>query len=152
MQKLLGFSTADMIAAKASLLVYSIYRSRDKRRGPSGMDMWGQIERFARASAKRALSIGEFVNTFKRRMACDTINPRWMATGLLPPPDEYGEIIVHQDKRTFMPEIMECDDSEQRTIIDCIYRQTVKVVLLVRARIEDEKPIEAKLEASNAAE
>ena len=143
---LLKFQTKDMTAAKAATLVYAIYRSRDKRRGPSGVDMWGQIERFARSSAMLAVDVGEFVGMFKRKMACDTIHPKWMGTDALPSANERGEIVVLADRRQFMPDIMECAAEEQTAIVDMIYRQTSKIVLLVRARLEDEKPIEAQLE------
>ncbi len=141
---LFGFPTEDMSAAKSAMLIYAIYRSRNKQRGPSGTDMWGQIERFARSSAKRARDVGEFTGTFKRRMACDTISPKWMNTGVLRP-NEFGEIVVIGGERHFMPEIMECPEAEQRQMVDMIYRQTTRIVLLVRARLEEEKPLEAAI-------
>lgn len=143
---LLKFQTKDMTSAKAAMLVYAIYRSRDKKRGPSGVDMWGQVERFTRSAAMLSADVGEFVGMFKRKMACDTINPRWMETDALPEPNEWGEIIVKGDRRQFMPDIMECGAEEQADIVDRLYRQTSKIILLVRARLEDEKPIEMDLE------
>ena len=136
---LLGFQTEDITVAKGAMLIYAIYRSRDKRRGPSGTDMWGQIERFARSAAKRALDVGSFVSAFKRRMACDTIAPKWMETSWVYEQDE---------KRQFMPEILECSPEEQRCIVEVIYRETSRLILLVRGRLEDEKPIETKLTES----
>ena len=139
-----GFQTDDPVVGKAALLVYSIYRSRDVQRGPSGIEIWGQIERFARASAKRAANVGEYVDDFKLRMACRTINPKWMVTGALPAANEYGEITVYAQGREFMPDVMECPQEEQEQIVDVLYRQTSRVILLVRMRLEIEKPIEAK--------
>ena len=49
-----GFDTQDKEAATAALIVYAIYRSRDIKRFKVSTQMWGQIERFVKSSAKRA--------------------------------------------------------------------------------------------------
>lgn len=139
-----GFDTEDETAGAAALLVYAVYRSRNKRRGPSGLDMWGQIERFARASAKRADTVGDFLASFKRKMACDTINPYWCKTNMFRP-NEYGEVIIRANQRDFMSGIVEADIEYQRDIVRMIYEQTQRIILLVRDRLEREKPIEADL-------
>lgn len=139
---LLGFNTENEVKAKAAMLVYVIYKSRDAKRGPSGLDMWGQIERFAKAAAKRSEGVDDFVDSFKRKMACSTINPYWMrndasATNATVLKD--GSIIsFKEDMRIFGIEIFE-DGEEGKEIVDCLYRKTQIVVLLVRDRLEREK-------------
>lgn len=146
---LFGFDTRNEYHAAGAQLIYAVYRSRVPGRGPSGLDMWGQIERFARASAKRAANIGDFLASFKRRMGCETINPRWMDTGavaetLVRSPD--GELIVlgNEGRRNFMLEIVEGDEAAQRTVVDAIYERTQNIILLVRDRLEREKPLNMK--------
>lgn len=140
---LLGFETDNEIKAKAAFIIYVVYKSRDVKRGPSGIDMWGQIERFAKASAKRSEGIDDFVNSFKRKMACATINPRWMkndsvATNALV--TKNNEIIVfnNSDTRTFGLDVFD-DEEKGREIVDCIYNKTQIIILLVRDRLEREK-------------
>lgn len=139
---LLGFNTENEVKAKAAMLVYVIYKSRDAKRGPSGLDMWGQIERFAKASAKRSEGIDDFVNSFKRKMTCSTINPYWMrndisATNATVLKD--GSIMSFGgDSRTFGLEIFD-DEENGKEIVDCIYGKTQIVILLVRDRLEREK-------------
>lgn len=139
---LLGFDTEDEIKAKAAFVVYVIYKSRDTKRGPSGLDMWGQIERFAKASAKRSDGIDDFVDAFKRKMACSTINPYWMkkdgnATNAFF--SDNNEIIVfkNDNMRSFGLDIF--DDKDGKEIVDCLYNKTQIIILLVRDRIEREK-------------
>lgn len=148
---LYGFRTKDRNAAAAALIVYAVYRSRNRKRGPSGVDMWGQIERFTKVSAKRAISLGAFLETFKRKMACETINPKWCDSGsevMTAIQDELGNIIVsgNQDgeKRQFLTEILESGKDQE--ILYQLYKETARVIMLVRDRLEREKPIEAKLE------
>ena len=140
---LLGFRTDDMVKASSAFLVYAIYRSRDTKRGPSGVDMWAQIERFCRSSAKRAEGIDQFVQTFKRKMACGTINPRYTRTGsaanavFVP---ETGEIKVFgDDARDFGMDVFEQPAEKQEEIVNCLYNNTQAVILLVRERLEREK-------------
>jgi hypothetical protein len=118
--------------------------------------MWAQIERFARASAKRADTIGDFLESFKRRMACNTINPKWMQTGIIHANtmiNEDGEILqFNQPRRDFMVEIVEGPKEAQEAVLDVLYHNTQRVILLVRDRIEREKPIELQLERSSEAD
>lgn len=44
-------------------------------------DMWGQIERFAKAAAKRARTLPEWIEAFKPRLACDSLRPAAMEAG-----------------------------------------------------------------------
>ena len=139
---LLGFNTENEVKAKAAMLVYVIYKSRDVKRGPSGLDMWGQIERFAKAAAKRSEGIDDFVNSFKRKMACSTINPYWMrndisATNAAVLKD--GSIMSFGgDLRAFGLEIFD-DEENGKAVVDCIYSKTQIIILLVRDRLEREK-------------
>ena len=112
---LFGFNTENEVKAKAAMLIYVIYKSRDVKRAPSGLDMWGQIERFAKAAAKRSEEIDDFVNSFKRKMACSTINPYWMRNDI----SATNAII-----------------SKNREIMS---NKTQIVILLVRDRLEREK-------------
>ena len=142
---LYGFDTKDDKAATAALITYAVYKSRDVKRGPSGYEMWAQIERFARTSSKRATDFGTFLNKFKSKMACGTINPKWTSTGILKKTAtilETGEIITQTKDtkdRDFMIEIMESPQEYQKQVIDMIYKQTQRIVLLVRDRLEREK-------------
>lgn len=145
---LYGFRTKNEHAAAAALLIYAVYRSRNRKRGPQGVDMWGQIERFTKVSAKRATTIGTFLETFKRKMACETINPKWCESGsrvMTAIEDELGNIIVSGGEgRQFLTEIIESGNDEK--ILYQLYKETARVIMLVRDRLEREKPIETKLE------
>lgn len=144
---LLGFQTKDEVRAKAAMIIYVIYKSRDPQKGPSGLDMWGQIERFAKATAKRSEGIGEFTNDFKRKMACSTINPYWMKNNFLAANaimlNGNAEIISfeNEDLRSFGLEIFE-NEEKGKEIVECIYNKTQIIILLVRDRLEREKLFE----------
>lgn len=147
------FDTDDPAAATAALLVYAIYRSRDAKRLKVTPDLWAQIERFTKAAAKRADSLPRFVEQLKPRLCCDTLRPAAMEVGIkgvLPIAEHGGEItyLQRQDSREFLTGVLAAAD--ERSVLRLLYRETAWVILLVRDRLEREKPIEAQLMANDA--
>lgn len=147
------FDTEDRHAATGALLVYAIYRSRDRRRYKVTPDMWSQIERFVKAAAKRAESLMRFVEALKPRFACGTIHPRWMevgVTGAIPlARSGHGELIQlanQPDQREFLTGVL--DHADHARVLDALYHETAWVVLLVRDRLERERPIEQRFEVA----
>lgn len=146
-----GFDTDDTETATAALLVYAIYRSRDQSRYKVTPDMWSQIERFTKSAAKRARTLAEFMDGLKPRLACGAISPRWMAVGirgdisLLATVNrdgrtEYIEVAGGEDRREFLTGVLARVDD--RRVIDQLYRETGFIILLVRDRLERERPAE----------
>jgi len=152
-----NFDTDDENAATGALLVYAIYRSRSQKRFKITPDMWGIVERAVKSVAKRAPNLGEFIEKLKPKLMCSTINPRWLK------PNPWADITTeggaqiddaavrfqdgsfavfdNQDKRYFLTDILR--EADNKAVLDILYRQTALIVLLVRDRLEQEKPIEA---------
>lgn len=142
---ILNFDTNDESKARAAFLVYAIYQSRNREKGPKGFEMWAQIERFVRSASKRAESIDEFVQTFKRKMSCDTINPRYTRTSENSSAAKInadGSIWIKENVRDFGIDIFNSDTETQEKILDALYRKTQAVILLVRERTDREKNFE----------
>lgn len=147
-----NFDTDDHNSATAALIVYAIYRSRDKRRFKVSPEMWGQIERAVKAAAKRATNLPRFIDTLMPKLYCPSINPKWMEVGLK------GGLISRQnsaggtefmefaadDSREFLTKVL--NGIEHQDVIDKLYKETTWIILLVRERLEREKPIEASFE------
>jgi len=150
-----GFDTDDLHEATAALCVYAVWRSRDKARFKVTPEVWSQAERFVKASAKRARTVPEFLEALKPRFCCGTIHPRAMAVGIKGTPTlttESGEIIelgsAAEEQREFLTGVLA--RVNQRTVIDLLYKQTAYLILLVRDRLERERPIEARFETELA--
>lgn len=140
------FDTDDEPAAVAALLVYAVYRSRDKARFKISPDMWERIARFTKAAAKRATNVPRFLDAFMPRLNCGALNPRYMAVGicgLSPLADgSYAELA---DTREFLTGVLRSVD--RRAVVDLLYKETAYIVLLVRDRIERERAVESELTA-----
>lgn len=144
-----NFDTDDQHEATGALLVYAIYRSRDKRKFKVSPEMWGQIERFTKASAKRAVSIPRFIDSMMPRLCCPSINPKWMEIGikggLLARENSFGATeymeFKSDDSREFLTQVVNAVDHME--VINKLYKETQWVILLVRDRLEREKPVES---------
>ena len=144
-----NFDTSDENAATAAFLVYAVYRSRDIKRFNVTPEMWSTIERAVKSVAKRAEDMAEFIEKLKPKLACASIKPKWAKTipdgmiSMIQNPDgSLMEIGQEQEKRQFMTDLLE--DADDKAVLDVLYRKTALVVLLVRDRIEREKPYEAQ--------
>lgn len=143
-----NFDTDDPTGATAALLVYAIYRSRDVKRFKITPDMWGMIERAVRSASKRALDLGDFIQKLKPKLHCATIQPRWANTipegivSMKQMPDGSYAQVVDQGRRQFLTDVLA--ESDHKQVLDFLYRKTALVVLLVRDRLEREKPLEIK--------
>jgi len=146
---LYGFDTDDGNAATAALCLYAIYRSRNPKRLKVTPDFWGVIERAVRSTAKRATTIPVWIEKLKPKLGCETISPRWAATDagglitMLPDP-RTGELmqVGGRPKREFLTSII--GEADNKAVLEVAYKQAAYVVLLVRDRLEREKPYEAQ--------
>ena len=106
--------------------------------------MWGMIERGVKSSAKRSMSLEDFIERLKPRLSCAAISPRYMDTDpgtLTSVITETGEIIEKADhgRRTFWVELLE--EIEAEAVLESLYRNTSKTIALVRDRLEREKKL-----------
>lgn len=147
------FDTEDQDHATSALIVYAIWRSRNRARFKVDPGVWGRIERFTKSAAKRSRTMPEFIERLKPRLACETLSPRAMAVGLS------GDLMLkgwtfegedtetkEQRPREFLTEVLK--HADERRVIDALYRETAWIILLVRDRLEAEKPIEANFETA----
>lgn len=148
-----GFNTRDENAAVAALIVYVAWRSRDRAKFKVTPDVWAQVERFVKDSAKRARTIYDFIEAIKRpgRMNAPSLHPRYLAVGLggsTPLVHLQGGAIAQfspdTSGREFGLDVFESADA--RAVIAEAYSRTNRVILLVRTRLEAEKPIETLIE------
>ena len=142
------FDTTDEPAAVAALLVYAVYRSRDKSRYKISMDMWEQITRFVKAAAKRSKSLSEFLDRLAPKLCCGALNPRWLEIGergLTAYTTSTGAVEYMQaaEQREFLTGLL--DRADHAMALKRLTSETAWVVLLVRARLEGEKSFESQI-------
>jgi hypothetical protein len=111
------FLTEDRDAAVAALLVYSVWRGRDVERYKITPDVWGQVERFVKAAAKRSRTLPEFLERLKPRVACQHV---------------------------YLRENMGLLEDSSAGVLEKLYVETGYVVALVRERMQREKEARQK--------
>lgn len=142
--KIYNFDTKNKQEAIAALLVYSIYRSRDKNRFKVSPEMWGQIERFTKSSAKRAKNLQQFLEQFKDKMKCTSINPKWTEIGVNNRLLKQGDTLMSfngSNSREFLTEII--NEADHKVVLSSLLKETSWIIALVRDRLEIEKNIES---------
>ena len=139
-----NFDTDSKPHAVASLLVYATYRSRDKKKFKVSPEMWGQIDRFTQSSAKRAKTIPEFIYQFSKKMSCPAINPKWVEVGVKGRLFQSGASFIdipQPDRSLFLTEVL--FDADHKLVIKLLLKETQYIIMLVRDRLETEKPLES---------
>lgn len=126
----LGFDSEREDACVGALLVYQTYHSRDRARFKVSLDQWSRIERAVKASAKRADSLGAFVERLKPRLSCESLRPLYTAAGEGVPRDFQG-----------LTSLIDQPPAPPFTVLRTLYRETSLCVLLVRERLERERTL-----------
>ena len=80
---LYGFDCTERESAVAALVTYAVWRSRDRARFKIDPEVWGKVERFVKASAKRSASIPQFLEALKPRLMCATLSPKAMEVAMV---------------------------------------------------------------------
>ena len=139
--KTYNFETGNKQEAIAALLVYAVYRSRDKKRFKVTPEMWGQIERFCKSSAKRSKTIPQFLEQFKAKMSCSSISPKWTEVGVVGRLLKQGDSFIgvnSEESREFLTSIITLE-AVHKEVLSCLLKETTWVIALVRDRLELEK-------------
>jgi len=136
------FDTDNLNRAKAALLLYAMYRSRDETSALNGLETWSRFANFVKGAALKASTTAEFCDQFCRMAKVPSIKPRYLKTdgGLVKMPD--GSLIQSEDVKDYKIEIIEDDG-----ILPLFSKESQLLVMLVRERIQREK-----LAMANAAE
>lgn len=139
-----NFDTDDIDRATAALCVYALWRSRSR-----GLKItpkiWGQVEGWSKAAAKRAPNLAQFIEKLKPSLHVATLHPKWMEVGLKgfqPIADSAGSTsyIQSADAREFMTGALKLCNEDRA--LELLYKETAMIVLYVRDRLEREKKIE----------
>ena len=128
-----NFDTDDLTRAKAALLLYALYRSRDKQSSLNGVETWTRFTTYIQAACLKSSTTAEFVQAFARKARVGSIKPRYLDTGdPVPLPD--GELIQAEGVHDYRTGIIEDD-----TLLPILSRENVYLTLLVRERIQRER-------------
>ena len=127
------FDTEDLTRAKAALLLYAMYRSRDKQSSLNGVDTWKRFTAYIRGACLKSSTTAEFVQAFCKKAQVSAIVPKYLDDDqpvMLPG----GEMIAAEGVHDYRSSII-ADDS----LLPVLNRESMYLTLLVRERIQREK-------------
>lgn len=131
---LYNFDTSRDDRARAALLIYALFKSRDAASPLNGLETWSRAESCCKAACLKSSTTAEFATRFKELAKIPSIKPYYLtdAEGLVQMPD--GAIIQADGVRDYKLDIFEDDD-----VRATIEREYPIIVMLVRERIQREK-------------
>ena len=132
-----NFNTDDLSKAKAALLIYAMYKSRDKNSPLNGLETWTRAESFCKGACLKSSTTAEFVTKFKEMAKVGAIKPYCLADihdgeSLVVMLD--GSVVSGDGFKNYQISILE--DNEIRKIIE---KEYPLIIMLVRERIQREK-------------
>lgn len=131
---LFNFDTDNVKRARAALLLYALFKSRDAASPLNGLETWTRAESYCKAACLKSSTTPEFVTRFKEIAKIACIKPYYLTDSrkLVQMPD--GSIIQSDNVRDYRLEIFE-DETVRKTI----EKEYPIIVMLVRERIQREK-------------
>lgn len=133
------FSTDDIKRAKAALILYAMYKSRDQGSPLNGMETWNRCKTFMRAACLRSSTTAEFVDNFCHRARIQSIRPKYLSTGEPVRVAGTDELIDSPDFKNYATEIIEDND-----LLKLYENESLYIIMLVRERIQREKMTEVE--------
>lgn len=127
------FDTDSIAHAKAALLLYGMYRSRNQNSPLNGLDTWDRFQAFVRGACLKASTTAEFVQAFCRKAKIDSVKPRYLSTGE-PVVMPTGELVESAGVADYRLGII-ADDS----LLHLYNTESLYLIMLVRERIQREK-------------
>lgn len=131
---LYNFDTSEKKRARAALLIYALYKSRDPSSPLNGLETWSRAESFCKAACLKSSTTAEFVTKFKEMSKIPSIKPFYLTDpdGFVQMPD--GSVVQSDAVRDYKLDIFEDDD-----VRNTIETEYPIIVMLVRERIQREK-------------
>lgn len=128
------FNTDSVKHASAALLLYAMYRSRNKNSPLNGLETWDRFNSYIRGACLKSSTTAEFMQKFCRAAKIDSVKPRYLSTDDPVLMAETGELIMSDAIKDYRIPIIE-DNSLLRIMSD----ESIYLCMLVRDRIQREK-------------
>lgn len=132
---LFNFNTDNVKLARAALILYAMYKSRDTNSPMNGVDTWNHVESYCVGACKKSRTTSEFVTKFKELGKVGAIKPRYLGE------HSSGSYSISAESVAEFPDAVDyhIDLFEDNDVRKTIENDYPLVVLLVRERIQREK-------------
>ena len=128
------FDTDNDERAKAALLIYAAYKSRNGASPLNGLETWDRCASFIRGACLKSHTTAGFLQEFCRKAKIESVKPHYLSTGDPVLMAGTGELIQADGVHDYRLDIV--SDDEIRTILS---KESQYIIMLVRERIQREK-------------
>lgn len=130
----LKFDTDSINHARAALILYAMYKSRDKNSPLNGVDTWNRFGSFMRAACLKSRTTAEFVQEFCHKAKIQSVKPKFLSTDEPVIMPETGELIMSDSIKDYRLDIIGDDD-----LLPLFEREAQYLIMLIRERLQREK-------------
>lgn len=128
------FDTESLDHARAALLLYGLYKSRNANSPLNGLETWDRFQSFVRGACLKASTTAEFVQAFCKKAKIDSVKPRYLSTGEPVVMPDTGELIESDGIKDYRLEIL-----ADNTLLRLYNTESIYLIMLVRERIQRER-------------
>lgn len=128
------FNTDSLERAKAALILYAIYKSRNPSSSLNGLETWNRFNSYVRGACLKSANTAEFVNHLCKMADTGSIKPVYLKdkSNLVFLPD--GTIAESDSINDFKVNLFEDDN-----LLKLFENEGAFLVMLIRERLEREK-------------
>lgn len=130
----LNFNTENFCRAKAALILYAMFRSRNKNSPLNGIETWNRFTTYIRGSAIKSTNIAEFIQHFCHVAKIQSINPKYLSCGGDFIPMSNGSLIQSNNLKDYKLDVLSDD-----TLMPLFEKEGILLTMLVRERLQREK-------------
>jgi hypothetical protein len=135
----LGFNTDSLPRARAALLLYAMYRSRETNSSLNGLDTWSRCASYIRGALLKSETLGQFVSNFCKKAGVGAIKPIHLKTDGLVKIDDAGTLARVDGVYNYQLQIF--DNNNGAEVLNLFTAEAQYIIMLVRERIQREKGI-----------
>lgn len=128
------FDTSSPNHGAAALILYAMFKSRDKNSPLNGLDTWNRFGTFMRAACLKSRTTPEFVQEFCHKAKIQSVKPKYLSDSSPYTVPGTGEVIFSADIKNYQLQLI--DDNNLMPIFE---KESQYLIMLVRERIQREK-------------
>lgn len=130
----LGFDTESVEHARAALLLYAMYKSRETKSSLNGIETWDRCNSYIKGAVCKSSTTGEFAQEFCKKANINSIKPQYLKTDGLVNIDNTGTMIQADGIYNYQTSLF-----ENTGILNLLSKESLYIIMLVRERIQREK-------------
>ena len=128
------FDCEDKEHGRAALILYAVYKSRDKTSSVAGKETWDRFSAYIKAACLKSENTAQFVQELCHKTKTNSIKPLYLDDGAPVALAGTHDLIVSDDFKNYRLDVL-ADDN----LMEILKKESIYLLMLVRERIQRER-------------